>query len=115
MDEKFEALQTADEYLDKLKNGINKAINLIEEGNESRGCNYIADIAEGIDWVVKVVILTSDIQKEKIDYNSINEKLSEVVEALENEDYILLGDLFKYEILPLLDTIHKQIKVCVLN
>lgn len=115
LNEKIEALKTADEYLDKLKNGINKVVNLIEEENESKACSYISDISQGIDWIIQVIALTSDIQKEKIELVNINEKLNEVVEALENEDYNLLGDIFKYEISPALDNIHKQIKVCILN
>jgi flagellin-specific chaperone FliS len=113
--EKFEALQTANEYLDKLKNGISKVINLLEEEKEGEACNYLADITEGIDWISQVVTLTADIQKEKIELGDINEKLTEAVEALENEDYNLLGDIFKYEILPILENMHKQVKVCILN
>lgn len=113
--EKIEALQTANEYLDKLKSGINKVINLIEEDNEGKACNYLSDITEGIDWISQVITLTADIQKEKIELGDINEKLTEAVEALENEDYNLLGDIFKYEILPILESMHKQIKVCILN
>lgn len=115
MNDKFEALKTADDYLDKLKNGINKVIDLLEEDNENKACSYIIDIAEGIDWIIQVINLTSDVQKEKIDLSNMNENLNEIVEALENEDYNLLGDLFRYEISPILDRIHKQIKVCVLN
>ncbi len=115
MNDKFEALKTADDYLDNLKNGINKVIDLLEEDNENKACSYIIDIAEGIDWIIQVINLTSDVQKEKIDLSNMNENLNEIVEALENEDYNLLGDLFRYEISPILDRIHKQIKVCVLN
>lgn len=115
MNDKFEALKTADDYLDKLKNGINKVVDLLEEDNEKKACSYIIDIAEGIDWIIQVINLTSDVQKEKIDLSNMNENLNEIVEALENEDYNLLKDLFRYEISPILDRIHKQIKVCVLN
>lgn len=109
-EQQIEALKSADEYLNNLKNGINKAVNLFEKGKEKRGCDYIPLIAKGIDWISKVINLTKDVQKEEITIDDMNEYLEQIVQALENEDYTLVGDIFNYEIQPILDRIHKQVK-----
>ena len=110
MKEKIDALRTANEYINNLKRGIIDSVELIQNDNEERGIALIPDIAEGIGWVLNVIELTKDAQKKKIEFNDINEKLEEVVEALENDDFILIGDLLKYEILPIIEEIHIGIR-----
>lgn len=113
--EKIEVLKTADEYLYDLKKGINNLCELIQSGKEQEGVNLIAQVADGIKWIIDAVTLTKDVQKNEIDSSELDEQIEEIVEALENEDYILVGDLFNYEILPILENIHEGIKETVVN
>lgn len=117
MDERIkneiELLNSLDEYLIKLKDGILKAVNYIQEGREQNAIQIIPNISEGLDWVIQAVSLTRDVQKDKIDISDISEHVKEVVEAFENEDYILVGDLFEYEIGPILERIEYEIKECI--
>lgn len=115
MNEQIEALNTANEYLDNLKNGINKLVSYIDNEEEDKACAIISMIADGIDWLIKVVKLTSEVHEGKVSLDGIEEKLGEVADAIENEDYILVGDLFNYEIMPILEEAHKQIKLIVQN
>ena len=48
MQEKFEALKTANEYIDNLKNGIEDFANKMNSGEESNGIAILPLIAEGI-------------------------------------------------------------------
>lgn len=109
-DEMLEVLKTTDEYLEKLKKGIVDMVEEIQSGNEMKGVGSIPAIADGIGWVLEAVNNTKPVQKEIIEFNDINEFLNETVEGIENEDYILVGDLFNYEILPILERIHTDIK-----
>lgn len=113
INEQIEALQSANEYLYKLKDGIGTLVDFINNNEVNNAYETIPAIAEGLDWIIKVVTLTQESQKEEIVTSDINEHLDSIVEALENEDYILVGDLFNYEILPILDRIHEQIKKIV--
>ena len=106
----IEVLNSVSEYLTKLKDGINKIVTLIQEGKEHQAIQIIPSAAEGIGWVIQAINLTKDVQKEIIDIDDINDFISEIVDAFENEDYILVGDLFEYEILPILERVHSQIK-----
>lgn len=113
--EKIEVLVTANEYLINLEGGIRQVVEAFQQEDENKGCSLIPLVADGIKWVIDVVSLTRDMQKEKIDISQIDEKLEEVVEAIENKDYILVGDLFEYEVLPIIEEIHKQIRNLVVN
>ncbi|MGL5574107.1 MAG: hypothetical protein ACRDCW_00915 [Sarcina sp.] len=115
MNEKIEVLQTANEYLFNLKGGINNLVVLMNEEKEQQACGLIPDVADGIGWTLDVVRLTSDIIGEVEGLNEIDNFLSEIVEALENEDYILVSDLFNYEVLPILENIHETIRSKVLS
>ena len=104
--EKIEVLQTANDYMNNLKNGIVNLANMIQEGKEQEAITIIPQVVDGIEWIVQVIILTKE---------GLNDQLQEIIEALENEDYILVGDLFNYEILPILENIHERIKETLAN
>lgn len=108
--EKLEVLKTADSYLDNLIKGIEDISELIQAGKEFEAINKIPQIIDGIDYILKAIILTKDIHKESIDLGSLNEQLEQIIEAFENEDYILIGDLFNYELLPIMENIHEGIR-----
>ncbi|ABR36393.1 hypothetical protein [Clostridium beijerinckii] len=115
INEKIEALQTANEYLYSLKSGVLKLVQLMQEEKEQEAILLIPQISDGIDWIIKVINLTKDVQKRDIELDNINEHLETIIEALENEDYILVSDIFNYEIIPILDRIHDKIKVSIEN
>lgn len=115
MEEKIEVLNTVNEYLNNLKNGIGQLVSAFEVGENNKGCSLIPLVADGIAWIMEAINLTRDIHKNYIDISMIDDKLNEIVEAIENEDYILVGDLFNYEILPILDNIHMEIRKVIAN
>ncbi|MBC2400057.1 hypothetical protein [Clostridium tetanomorphum] len=107
--DKLEALKTAKEYINNLKDGANKIYNYISEGEEIKALELIPYFIEGIDWLIKVIFLTKDIQKDEIDIEKFNSTFTEVTDALKEQDYILVGDLFQHEIVPRLDDIQNSI------
>lgn len=113
--EKIEVLQTANDYMNNLKDGIVNLANMIQEGKEQEAITIIPQVVDGIEWIVQVITLTKEVQKNEIGVEALNDQLQEIIEALENEDYILVGDLFNYEILPILEDIHEGIKETVAN
>lgn len=108
MENKLEVLKDAYNYIDNLNSGIEELGNSINSGNEEKGVKLIPLICDGIEWVIQVISLTKDMQKEKISIEDLNEKLEETIEALDNEDFILVGDLFSYEIAPILNEIKNK-------
>lgn len=110
MNEQIEVLKTAADYIDNLKSGIKFTIKSFLEENESQAYSTISLIADGIDWLDNVIKLTYDTHKGKISLVDINEKLKEIVEALEHEDCVLMSDLFEYEIMPVLEDVQVEIR-----
>lgn len=109
MEQKLEALETAKNYIDNLKEAIDSIFNYISEGKENNALDLIPDFADGIEWLSQVLVLTKDVHKKDLNMDGLNDILNEVIEAIENEDYILVGDLFKYEIYEKLDEIQYSI------
>ncbi|MGY0375129.1 hypothetical protein [Clostridium sp. JNZ J1-5] len=115
MNEKFEALKTASEYIGNLKLGIINSAEKFQTGDENIGLEAIPLIVDGIEWLTQVIELTKDIQKSEISLYELNEKLEEIVEAVENNDFILVGDLFQYELIPIIDDIEEKINLSLAN
>lgn len=115
MQEKFEALKTANEYIDNLKNGIEDFVRKMNSGEGSNGIAILPLIADGIEWLTNIINLTSDLHNGAVSVGNTKENLEQIIEALENEDYVLLGDLFNYEFLPTLEDIQVNIRKIVLN
>lgn len=109
MNKQIEVLITAKEYIEELKKGVDNVAKYIQDGQEKNAFDLIAQIADGIEWLLKVINLTEDYHQGKISENNINEKLFEIVQAFDNENYVLVSDLFKYEIVEILDIIQKEI------
>ncbi|BFN05020.1 hypothetical protein [Clostridium tetani] len=109
MEQKLEALETAKNYIDNLKEAIDSIFNYISEGKENNALDLIPDFAEGIEWLSQILVLTKEVHKKDLNIDGLNDILNEVVEAIENEDYILVGDLFKYEIYEILDQTQQNI------
>ncbi|MCS4472017.1 hypothetical protein JQ036_17840 [Clostridium botulinum] len=53
--------------------------------------------------------------KEEVNFDELNNKLEEIVEAIEFQDFILVGDLFEYEILPEVESMEEIINKSLLN
>ena len=109
-DKKKEILESANEYLDNLKNGVESIFNLIQESKEREAIELIPQVAEGMQWIDQVLTATKDLLNIDEGLGIVNQYIEEISEALDNEDYILVGDLFNYEILPVLEEVHGKIK-----
>lgn len=114
-DKKIQVLESANEYLDNLKRGVENIFDYIQESKEFEAIELIPQVAEGMQWVDQVLNVTKDILNIDEGLNIVNQYIEEISEALDNEDYILVGDLFNYEILPVLEKIHKKIKDYLAN
>ncbi|URZ00973.1 hypothetical protein [Clostridium felsineum] len=115
MSEKIEALKTAAEYIPKLKKGIKDIYEYYEKGEYEKGAEIITEASEGFGWIINLIAVTKDVLSEELDEAELTEKFSEVIEAMENEDYILVGDLFQYEVYPIIENYERVISKSILN
>lgn len=89
------------EYIANIPQGLNIIVELLEKQQLQQAFNSIADLAEGLEFLIKVE------QALKEQKYSINSRIVEVIEiyneintSLVNKDYILLKDLIEYELIP---------------
>lgn len=94
-----ESLSTAREFNLKLIHELEKFVDSLERDSVNEALIVLPDIIEGLEWIIQVINFTKDVQKETIDVIELNQNLSEMSDALENEDYVLLADITNYEII----------------
>lgn len=98
-----EVVESAIDYLDRVIIGIEGINEDFQRGREDRATSSIVQLVDGIQWLLQVIEGTREIQGDAtIDASQINPVFNQLIEALENMDYVLLGDLLEYEITPVM-------------
>ena len=99
MENKLEALRQAKEYIENFIEVANSTIAAIQVGEDKNVYNVIAQMSEGIEWLLNIFKLTTDIQIQKINTNGVTNVIENIVQAIENKDFILLQDTMQYELI----------------
>ena len=113
MDKKLETLIMANDYMYNLEKGIQVIVEKFEEDDDAEGFKLIYVMCEGIEWLGKSIELTKDIHKVTIRIEPIVDVLKGILEAIENQDTMLIGDKLNYELLTILEDVHKKIKLSI--
>ncbi|AMA62934.1 hypothetical protein SFB93_00140 [Kurthia gibsonii] len=101
----FETMVNYNEYIERIKLNINPLIESLREEKPEEQLNEVANLIEGLEWLVTVNQKLSELNYEnKIDVFSLNQQLQEVVVAIENQDYNLCADILEYDILETIQT-----------
>jgi len=93
-------------YLPKLKEGINQVASLFQLGKETEAFPLMIDLVEGLDWLLQAIGAINIFNPGYLPEDEIisfNKKSEELIQAWKNDDFVLLSDLFEYEILPLIE------------
>jgi len=102
-----ESLETGNQYLPRLIQGIEEVAGLFRQGREAEGNVLLADALEGLEWLLAIIGTIAHIPNIANTVADINGRLEEFrsvmksfAEAYSNQDTVLLGDVIEYEILP---------------
>lgn len=106
IDQQYEALLTANEYIDKFENGINIAIYNTPSQENLILYNQLID---GLDWLSEVVRLTKDLEFIELDENIVQDKIIKLKLFLENKNFNSFIKLLK-SILPTITGWNKHLK-----
>ena len=100
------------DYLKKLIPGFEQAADLFRTGNEQEANKYYLQILDGIDWfsqVVSVIMKPDDGKTElpdadgeslQVRQEKLTDLMSQMLEANQNQDWVLLADILEYEMVP---------------
>lgn len=94
-------------FILKLCRAIDDVSKAFYEGNVDIAFGTLTQLTEGFDWVCRAYMGIYQGEKEVI--NKINIELNKVNIALENKDYLLTADIFKYEIHPIFLSMYKKL------
>lgn len=109
-EEKLNLLKTMIEGIENVNLYIDAIATKFYEGDEKIACEGVAFVAEELQWIFKGLDLISDIVNIDDINANISEQLVAIVEGMENEDYILVADIFNYEVKPLLEELIKKLR-----
>lgn len=85
------------QMINEVINEINEVVNCLQGGNEQKGYKLISKLSTKIEEIISFNIA------ENIDVNNLNNILNEIVNALFDGDLVLVGDMFLYEVLPIME------------
>lgn len=105
----LETQQSFYNYIDNVPNGSQTIADALREDRVGEALKMIIQFTEGVSWLSQVVSLMKE-QKQFIDIDTgqINEFLAEINNGLEIQDYIVVADMFEYEIQPFFDEVSKK-------
>ena len=100
-------LGNAKEYLEKLIPGFQQAADLFRMGNEQEAHKFYLQILDGVDWFSQVVVNIVKSWGKEIEGQSLEDRqetltglMAQMLEANQNQDWVLLADLLEYEMIP---------------
>ena len=96
------------EYLEKLIPGFQKAADLFRMESEQEANKYYLQILDGVDWFSQVIVTIMQSWGEKLEGQSLEERqkkqtefMTQMLEANQNQDWVLMADILEYEMIPL--------------
>ncbi|RKJ59659.1 hypothetical protein D7X33_29385 [Butyricicoccus sp. 1XD8-22] len=97
----METTQSFNEYLKKLPKGCRTISHLLRVNNIPEALTNILHFSEGAMWLIQTnELLNQNGVYYSIQTEQINNFLNEINNGLEIQDYVLVADIFEYEIAP---------------
>ena len=100
-------LANAKEYLEELIPGFQKAADLFRMGNEQEAHKFYLQILDGIDWFSQVVLNIVKSRGNQVEGQTLGDRqekltglMAQMLEANQNQDWVLMADLLEYEMIP---------------
>lgn len=92
-------IESFEEYIDKLPKGSLWISEQLRKDNLHEAFRAIEDLSEGMLWMqeVNIFLKQHEIQT-NLDFTKIEEFILEINEGMVLKDYILIADIFEYEI-----------------
>lgn len=108
-----ETLDSCREYIPRLIEAISVTAFDIQSGNEAQGISLMPEVFDGLQWLTEAIRGMQQIGfSTGINLQDITGCFEQLEKALEIRDYVLIADIFEYEIGPALENWLKTIEKC---
>ncbi|MBH0164046.1 hypothetical protein IHV12_03920 [Fictibacillus sp. 7GRE50] len=99
-----ETIQSIEEFLPKVSHSCLIITEQIRSDNESQAMYHINQFIAAVEWLTQAINGIKSLGYIiNIDTKEINQHLLETKEGLENNDLVLIADMFEYELYPMLE------------
>lgn len=106
MVELTEVMESYNEYVKNVPTGAEYISLCLRDDKLSEGLLAIRDFSEGVLWLSDASeLMQKNGAKAELNIEQIQAFLIEVNEGLEKQDYLLVADLFEYEIAPFFEEV----------
>lgn len=106
MSEVIKMIESYNNYIGKVPNGTIYIAEQLREDNLQEALFAIKDFSEGVLWLSEASdLLKQNGAKAELNIEKIQVFLQEVNDGLEKQDYILVADMFEYEIAPFFENL----------
>jgi hypothetical protein len=97
----YETQDSFYQYIQRLAVGTQTIADYLREDKIGEAMQLIVQFSEGVSWLAQVIVLMSKHRYYiDIDPSKINEFLMQINDGLERQDYVIVADMFEYEIQP---------------
>ncbi|MFJ7732323.1 hypothetical protein ACIQXF_10560 [Lysinibacillus sp. NPDC097231] len=104
--EVVEVIKSYNDYLTMVPIGTIQIANYLREDKVEKALQMILDFSEGMGWLVQAAeLLGQNDVNVMFEIEKIHEFLYEVNAGLEIQDYVLVADMFEYEVAPFFEEV----------
>ena len=97
----LEVIESYNSYIENVGPGSIKIAEHLRNDEVQDAMQMILQFSEGMSWLVEASeLLNKNDIKVVLETEKINEFLTEINNGLEMEDFVLVADMFEYEIAP---------------
>ncbi|MBA2874628.1 hypothetical protein [Thermaerobacillus caldiproteolyticus] len=97
----YETQDSFYQYIERVAVGSQTIADYLREDKVGEAMQLIAQFSEGVSWLTQVIVLMREhLYHINIDPSQMNEFLLEINDGLERQDYVVVADMFEYEIQP---------------
>lgn len=97
----LEVIESYNSYISKIAPGALQIAEHLRKDEIDDAMQMILQFSEGMGWLVQVSeLLNQNNVKVILEVEKINEFLLEINNGLEIQDYVIVADMFEYEIAP---------------
>ena len=106
-----ESMETIVDFIENILVEIEEAIVQLQSGNDKAANGLILEIAEGLQLILEAMELTKE--SHHIEYSNIVPVLDNMVQAMQNGDYVTVCDILEYEIVVIIKGWESKILDCL--
>lgn len=101
-----EVIESYNNYIINIPTGANYIAQCLREDDIQKALKGIKDFSEGVLWLSEASYLfEQNGKKTNLKIVKIEEFLNEINMGLERKDYVLVADMFEYEIAPFFENV----------